>query len=86
MPTLAALDIGSNAMRLAIASVDAERHITLLDVLREPVRLGQDVFTTGVIAARTMGVACEALIRFRHAIDGHGAKHLRAVATSAMPP
>jgi exopolyphosphatase / guanosine-5'-triphosphate,3'-diphosphate pyrophosphatase len=84
MPTLAALDIGSNAMRLAIASVDAERHITLLDVLREPVRLGQDVFTTGVIAERTIEVACEALLRFRQAIDGHGVKHVRAVATSAM--
>jgi exopolyphosphatase / guanosine-5'-triphosphate,3'-diphosphate pyrophosphatase len=84
MPILAALDIGSNAMRLAIASVDAERHLTILDVLREPVRLGQDVFTTGVIAERTIEVACEALLRFRHAIDGHGAKHVRVVATSAM--
>lgn len=84
MPTLAALDIGSNAMRLSIASVDAEKQITVLDMLREPVRLGQDVFTTGVIAEKTMEVACDALLRFRQAIDGHGAKHVRVVATSAM--
>jgi hypothetical protein len=30
-------------MRLAIASVDAEKHLTILYVLREPVRLGKDV-------------------------------------------
>ena len=84
MPILAALDIGSNAMRLAIATVDADRHITIQDVLREPVRLGQDVFTTGVITERTIELACDALLRFRQAIDGHGAKHVRVVATSAM--
>jgi len=84
MPILAAIDVGSNAMRLAIASVDAERHITLLEVLREPVRLGQDVFTTGTIAEQTIETAIEAFLRFREAIDRHGARWTRAVATSAV--
>ncbi len=84
MPILAAIDVGSNAMRLALATVDSERRVTPIEVLRESVRLGQDVFTTGVISERTMDTAIEAFQRFREAIDSHGAKWTKAVATSAL--
>lgn len=84
MPVLAALDIGSNAMRLAVASVEADRSVTVLDVVREPVRLGQDVFTSGVVSEQTLEAATAAFIRFRQVIDAHGARWIRAVATSAM--
>ena len=30
MPVLAAIDVGSNALRLAIAEVDSQQHITML--------------------------------------------------------
>ncbi len=84
MAILAALDVGSNAMRLAVASVDAERNITILDMVREPVRLGQDVFTTGTIAEQTIETATEAFLRFREVIKRHDARWTRAVATSAL--
>jgi exopolyphosphatase/guanosine-5'-triphosphate,3'-diphosphate pyrophosphatase len=71
-------------MRLAVASVDAERHLTIVEVIRESVRLGQDAFTTGVIAEQTLDVATEAFLRFREAIDRHGVRWTRAVATSAV--
>jgi len=83
MPTLAAIDVGSNALRLAIASVDGEQQISVLEIRREPVRLGHDVFNRGVITEETIDRAVDAFSRFRETIDRHGATWVRAVATSA---
>jgi exopolyphosphatase/guanosine-5'-triphosphate,3'-diphosphate pyrophosphatase len=83
MPTFAAIDVGSNAMRLAIGSADGDRKLTVVENLREPVRLGQDVFTTGAISEQTIENAVEAFRRFRDAVGARGAKWTRAVATSA---
>ena len=84
MPTLASIDVGSNALRLAVAEVDNQQHITMLESLREPVRLGQDVFTNGIISEETMDQAVAAFEKFRRAIDLRGASWSKAVATSAV--
>ena len=84
MPILAAIDVGSNAMRLVVASVDAGRAPAFLEVIREPVRLGEDVFTSGVMGEETIDTAVAAFERFRVALDRHGVRWTRAVATSAM--
>jgi exopolyphosphatase / guanosine-5'-triphosphate,3'-diphosphate pyrophosphatase len=83
MPTIAAIDVGSNAMRLAVAETNGANDISVVESLREPVRLGQDVFRGGTIPEETIERASEALGRFRQTIDKHGAKWVRAVATSA---
>ena len=83
MPTLAAVDVGSNAIRLAIGSVEADRSLTVIENIREAVRLGQDVFRTGIIAEDTIERATDAFVRFRQSIESHGAKWTKAVATSA---
>ncbi|MFN0158637.1 MAG: HD domain-containing protein [Bacteroidota bacterium] len=83
MPTLAAIDVGTNALRLVIGNVDGERKLTVVENLRDPVRLGQDVFTKGSISEETIERAVEAFTRFRTTIDHHGAKFIKAVATSA---
>ncbi|MCS6806313.1 MAG: Ppx/GppA phosphatase family protein [Acidobacteriota bacterium] len=84
MPTIAAIDVGSNAMRLVVGSVNGSRGLQLLESLREPVRLGQDVFTQGLIGEPTLERAIEAFVRFRKVIDAHNVQRVRAVATSAM--
>jgi exopolyphosphatase/guanosine-5'-triphosphate,3'-diphosphate pyrophosphatase len=83
MPTLAAIDVGSNAIRLVIGTVDGDRKLVIVENLREAVRLGQEVFTVGTIAEETIERAVEAFARFKEAIDRHGAKWTKAVATSA---
>ncbi len=83
MPTLAAIDVGTNALRLVIGNVDGERKLTLVENIRDPVRLGQDVFTKGSISEETIDRAVEAFVKFKTAIDQHSAKWTRAVATSA---
>ncbi|HMH91811.1 MAG TPA: Ppx/GppA phosphatase family protein [Streptosporangiaceae bacterium] len=81
---VAAIDCGTNSIRLLIADVSPERG-ELSDVTRrmEIVRLGQGVDATGRLApdalARTLGV----LERYARAIADAGATATRMVATSA---
>lgn len=84
MPNIAAIDVGSNAMRLTIASVEGDRKISTLENLREPVRLGQDVFSRGVVSDESIELAVGALQRFKESMDRHSVKWSKAVATSAL--
>ena len=83
MPTFAAIDVGSNALRLVVGSADGNRKLTILENLRESVRLGQDVFTQGSLTEDTMNRAVEAFGRFSAALERHGVRWTKAVATSA---
>jgi exopolyphosphatase / guanosine-5'-triphosphate,3'-diphosphate pyrophosphatase len=83
MPTIAAIDVGTNAMRLAIGSIDEDHRIELLENIREPVRLGKDVFAGGTISEETTERAIEAFQKFRRLINHYSVEHLKAVATSA---
>lgn len=77
---IAAIDIGSNAMRLVITGADGG----LLYKKREAVRLGEDVFHNGHIGQETWKKALKRFRRMRQVLDGHEVRHVRAVATSAM--
>ena len=83
MSYYAAIDIGSNAMRLAIAhSTSNLIHISFKS--REPVRLGTTVFDSGLIEKPIYEDLKNALLTFRNQLDNHNVKKFRAVATSAM--
>jgi exopolyphosphatase/guanosine-5'-triphosphate,3'-diphosphate pyrophosphatase len=82
MPTFAAIDIGSNSCRLAIASVQQHRLKTLHED-REVTRLGESVFETGVISPEAMANTIKALKRFHKAVQEHVVDRVRVVATSA---
>jgi exopolyphosphatase/guanosine-5'-triphosphate,3'-diphosphate pyrophosphatase len=83
MPTFAAIDIGSNSCRLAIASVVQHRLKTLHED-REVTRLGESVFETGVISPEAMANTIKALKRFHKAVQLQVVDKVRVVATSAM--
>ncbi len=98
MPRFAALDLGSNALRLRIveaqAAANGREQLALLPdpgspwrelvSLRAPVRLGSEVFVTGKLAAASIGQACAALREFRQAMDDAHVDAYRATATSAV--
>lgn len=85
MQTIAAIDIGSNAIRLLIGAVNYEGKLQTIETLRLPVRLGQDVFSDKQqISEYTTQLAVDAFLRFRKLIDDHRVEKIRAVATSAM--
>jgi exopolyphosphatase / guanosine-5'-triphosphate,3'-diphosphate pyrophosphatase len=83
MPTFAAIDIGSNSIRLKIAEVQ-QHHLKMLHQDREVVRLGESVFQTGVISPDAMAITIRALKRFQKATQLHVVDKVRVVATSAM--
>jgi exopolyphosphatase/guanosine-5'-triphosphate,3'-diphosphate pyrophosphatase len=83
MPTFAAIDIGSNSCRLAIAEVQ-QHHLKVLHEDREVTRLGESVFDTGLISPDAMANTIKALKRFQKAVQGHVVDRVRVVATSAM--
>lgn len=80
---LGAIDIGSNAVRLAIAKKNSnELRVTYRS--REPVRLGSSVFTQGKIDEIALKDLELALSRFKNQLENHNVRSWRAVATSAM--
>ncbi len=81
---VAAIDCGTNSIRLLVADVDPERG-TLTDVNRrmEIVRLGQGVDTTGRLAPEALDRTMNALSDYAAVITRLGAGHVRMVATSA---
>ena len=84
MTTLAAIDVGSNAMRLAIGETREGGMVDVVETAREPVRLGQDVFSHGRLSPAIMDLALEAFHRFSTSIRDHAVEHAAAIATSAM--
>lgn len=79
---VAAIDCGTNSVRLLIADVGDD---TLTDVERrmEIVRLGQGVDRTGRLAPEALERTFGAMRAYRKLIDQHGATATRVVATSA---
>ncbi len=83
-PLGAAIDIGSNAMRLRIGGLTAEGRLDVIAQHREAVRLGHDAFTQGRLAKATVERSVLAFAAFRRLVDAHGVGTLRAVGTSAL--
>jgi exopolyphosphatase/guanosine-5'-triphosphate,3'-diphosphate pyrophosphatase len=83
MPTFAAIDIGSNSVRLKIARVVAHQ-LKSLHEDREVTRLGASVFESGLISPEAMAATLRALKRFQRAVQSHAVDQIRVVATSAM--
>ncbi|MBP6374401.1 MAG: rod shape-determining protein [Flavobacterium sp.] len=84
----AAIDIGSNAMRLLIANVVEEpgkpTQFNKSALVRLPIRLGQDAFTTGIISDENIDRMVHGMQAFKLLMKVHKVKDYRALATSAM--
>ncbi|MER5684329.1 Ppx/GppA phosphatase family protein [Streptomyces sp. NPDC002205] len=84
MTRVAAIDCGTNSIRLLVADADpATGELTELDRRMEIVRLGQGVDRTGRLAPDALERTFAACRRYADVIKGHGAEKLRFVATSA---
>ena len=83
-PRFAAIDVGSNALRLRIVEASGPAEWSDVTQSRAPVRLGREVFVTKRLSPSVLGDACRALRDFRETMDQHGVVAYRAVATSAV--
>jgi exopolyphosphatase/guanosine-5'-triphosphate,3'-diphosphate pyrophosphatase len=81
---VAAIDIGSNAIRFMAAEFVAREGYQVLQSIREPVRMGRDAFRARLIRPEVMEAAVSAIGRFRKAMDALDVRGYRAVATSAV--
>lgn len=84
---LAAIDIGSNAVRLLIAMVveTSPRPVfKKVELVRVPIRLGEDSFMQGKISEEKINRLVKAMMAFRQLIDVFEAETWRVCATSAM--
>lgn len=83
----AAIDIGSNGIRLLIASVSEKNrliHVHKLSLVRVPIRLGEDVFETGEIGKEKQKRFLKAIKAYKLLMEVYGVSQYRACATSAM--
>ncbi len=83
----AAIDIGSNAMRLLLVNVTIDgkkTHFHKMSLFRSPVRLGVDTFRDGKISAEKQLDLEKTLVAYRNLMDVFKVLDYRCYATSAM--
>jgi exopolyphosphatase/guanosine-5'-triphosphate,3'-diphosphate pyrophosphatase len=84
---LAAIDIGSNAIRFQVSTVlDSSPTLLFkkLEYVRFPLRLGHDVFTTGRISDKSIGKFKKLMTAFKLLVDLYEVDDYMFCATSAM--
>ena len=84
----AAIDVGSNAMRLLVSNVVEESgkptQFNKSSLVRLPIRLGQDAFTTGIISDENINRMIDGIQAYKLLMKVHKVQDFRALATSAM--
>ena len=83
----AAIDIGSNAIRLLIENVYETPKGPVFhkdSLIRVPVRLGEDAFIDGVISEDKIAMLVKAMVAMRNLVEIHKVTALKVCATSAM--
>lgn len=84
----AAIDIGSNAMRLLICNIveqeGKETQFNKSELIRVPIRLGQDAFTVGEISEENIDRMTDAMKAFKLLMKVYKVEKYKACATSAM--
>ena len=87
MKKIAAIDIGSNAIRMLICYVIQSGNQQIFQknsYLRLPLRLGEDTFRDGIISDNKIKTLSEALISFKYMMRVHNVDEYQIYATSAL--
>ncbi|MEX0819680.1 MAG: Ppx/GppA phosphatase family protein [Pirellulaceae bacterium] len=84
---VAVIDIGTTSVRMAIAEIDAQGDVRILETLQQAVSLGKDTFTTGRIGKATIEECVRVLRSYRQLLTEYQIvlpEQIRVVATSAV--
>jgi exopolyphosphatase/guanosine-5'-triphosphate,3'-diphosphate pyrophosphatase len=84
MATYAAVDIGSNSVRLLVSNLVPGQPPETLAAEREVTRLGESVFRGGLISPEAIGIVCAVLARMAAILSRYDVVAARAVATAAV--
>jgi exopolyphosphatase / guanosine-5'-triphosphate,3'-diphosphate pyrophosphatase len=81
---IAAIDVGSNSVRLLVAEYDPASGISVIDELKDHPRLAAGLASTGCLDEAAMDRAVQALARMREVCQRRGVRRISAVATAAV--
>ncbi len=82
MPRFAAIDIGSNSVRMEVAEIAAKTRVLASE--RQVTRLGSSVFRTGRVSSEAIDFLCNTLTQMASIYKRFEINGIRAVATSAV--
>ena len=81
---IAAIDIGSNSIKLIVVDAAASNSFAVLTREREVVRLGHDTLLKGYISRAAIESSTECIKRFRSIAEARGAERIVAIATASV--
>lgn len=81
---IAAIDIGSNYLRMSIAEINTDEVIKILEDVIKPINIGKDTFTSKKISIQTMHQTCYHLKNFTQLIRDYRVKSYKAISTSGI--
>ncbi len=84
MVKIAIIDLGSNSARLVIADIMPGGYFMVIDELKEPVRLAQDMEIDGFLRPLRIQQTIKTLKTFRTLYESHGVSKVFAYATAAV--
>ena len=87
MKKIAAIDIGSNAVRMLICYIipSGKKYIFQKNsYLRLPIRLGEDSFKDGIISKSKIHKLSDAILSFKYIMNVHDVEYYQIYATSAL--
>ncbi len=81
---LAAIDIGTNSIKLLLATADDAGVLEVLSREKSPVRLGSHTLASGRLSPESIEAGVGAVEQFLRSVEAQGAELVRAVATCAV--
>jgi len=81
---IAAIDVGSNSVRLLVAEYDPASGLSVIDELKDQPRLAAGLAATGSLGEEAIARAMQALARMREVCERRGVRRIAAVATAAV--
>lgn len=82
--TVAAIDVGSNLLRMMIAQITSDGETIPLEDLWEPTHIGRDTFSFGRVQVDSVQETCDILKGFSKLMQDYKVRHYRAVTTSGI--
>jgi exopolyphosphatase / guanosine-5'-triphosphate,3'-diphosphate pyrophosphatase len=82
--TVAAIDIGSNSLKLVVVKASAADSFTVILQERERVRLGHETLKTHQLSDEAINLSADAIARFRAIAENRKADVILAVATASV--
>lgn len=84
MHRLAAIDVGTNSIRLIVVEASPDGSYRLIDDEKEVTRLGQGMVKTGRLANESISASVEVLTRMKEIAEGYNVSMLRVIGTCAV--